>query len=75
MTIFPRQILKFICYVYQPCLGGGGGGGGGDSKTLMFVNISPDPSSLGESLSFLHDQHAKSGHQMPGLHTRRSCQA
>lgn len=37
---------NFLKFYEQPCLGG-------DSKTLMFVNITPEPSSTGESLCSL----------------------
>lgn len=40
------SIKHCFLFIEQPCLGG-------DSKTLMFVNVSPDPSSIGESLCSL----------------------
>lgn len=42
---FSILFLTVACF-NQPCLGG-------DSKTLMFVNVAPDPSSTGESLCSL----------------------
>lgn len=41
-----EKCLTLFTFCGQPCLGG-------DSKTLMFVNVSPDPLSVGESICSL----------------------
>lgn len=41
-----EKCLTLFTFCGQPCLGG-------DSKTLMFVNVSPDPVSVGESICSL----------------------